>query len=111
MGLTPELTKILNDLGWDNLRIIEGRGICGTTTKNFLFTNAIAFGLDENGWRGRWCYPKELGIEHVKVAFKYWKGEGDPLGDWMKHKGITEYGNPATMTNMDKLIAKQNEDR
>lgn len=68
--------------GYYNLREIEGRGICGN--RKFMFTTAILFGLDEVGYRGRWCYGTSTEAE---VALEHWSGLGDPPLNWIKYKG------------------------
>ncbi len=82
--------------GYSNIREIEGRGTCGVM--RFLFTVGLCYGLDEWGYKGRYCFPsKSEAIE----ALNSWDGNGDPSGDWIKHKGEIEYANPNKLTTND----------
>lgn len=68
------------------------RGVVGI--KRMMFTYALCYGVEDNEWQmfdGRYCY-KSL-VECVKDML-LWTGEGDPPGQWIKHKGATEYSNP-----------------
>lgn len=77
--------------GYVNVRFIEGRGYCGL--RNFIFTLGLCYGLDDTGFYGRWCYPKDLAIFGV-IAYSKWDGNGDPDGPWVKFKGYEgEYSN------------------
>lgn len=53
--------------------------------RRFLFTWAIMTGIDDTGYRERWCYETE---REARAAFKYFDGSGDPLGMWIVHKGV-----------------------
>lgn len=89
-----KLQKYLEENGYFNLQVIEGRGICGL--EKFLFTVGLCYGLDEVGRKGRYCYPYEYALDAV-LALAIWDGKKDPGGRWIKHKGyIGEYGNPKT---------------
>lgn len=80
----------LEKQGYTHLREVEGRGWCGLF--NFIFTVGLCYGLDESGYRGRYCYPDSL---DAKQALKEWDGIGDPHDEfWIKHKGDTQYRNP-----------------
>ena len=82
MKLTEQLKAFLEEEGYTRLKEIEGRGVCGV--KQFMFTWAIVYGLDEMGLRGRWCYNNA--IEPV-VYLETWDGKEDPPGNWIKYKG------------------------
>lgn len=71
--------------GYSQLREIEGLGICGIYP--FMYTTAIVVGIDEYGYKYRYCYPKEYTLECL-IALKVWDGKGDPQGRWIKQKGI-----------------------
>jgi hypothetical protein len=75
--------------GYQNVREVEGRGLCGI--RRFMFTSAIVYGLDDTGYAGRWCYET---MREAEREFEKWNGIGDPGGDWIKHKGLVEYKNP-----------------
>ena len=77
----------LESEGFFELRVIEGRGICGLM--KFLFTVGLCEGIATNGfdsWEGRWCYPHDCTIDAV-LALKLWNGKEDPKGRWIKYKG------------------------
>jgi len=80
--LTPGLQTFLENEGYCHLTEIEGRGICAVY--KFMFTFAIVYGIDEHGYRGRWCYSGSI---EPAVALRQWNGIGDPLGNWIKYKG------------------------
>lgn len=78
------IRPILEENGYFQLRVVEGRGICGL--EMFLFTVGLCYGLDYCGRRGRYCYPHSLAPEAV-MALAVWDGKEDPMGRWIKHKG------------------------
>lgn len=82
MKLTEEIKSVLEAEGYSRLRKVEGRGICGIM--RFAFTWGLIYGIDETGYRGRWCYDNA--IEPV-VYLETWDGKEDPLGNWIKYKG------------------------
>lgn len=86
-----KLNEFLLTQGFSSLKYIEGRGLCGI--KDFMFTVAICYGINEVGFNGRYCYPKEYRKDAI-LAFSIWDGNEDPIGNWIKHKGLSgEYGN------------------
>lgn len=51
----------------------------------FIFTWGLVKGIDDIGYKERWCY----GREHLNDALKAvvnWDGEGDPPGNWIVNK-------------------------
>jgi len=80
--LTPALKEQLEEEGYVDIREVPGRGICGI--RKFLFTWGLIYGLDETGFKGRWCYNNY--VEPV-IYLREWDGEGDPKGNWIKYKG------------------------
>lgn len=88
-----ELRKFLEEEGYMHLKQIKGRGICGI--KRFIFTTAIVYGLDEYGYKGRYCYPHHE-IAALTIAYSTWDGGDDPIGPWIKHKRDVEYSNSET---------------
>ena len=87
-----ELIKFLEKEGYYGIKEVEGRGLCGL--RQFIFTVGLVEGLSEHGYQGRYCYPNHL-IRDAVVALAVWDGEEDPVGDWIKYKGIRgEYENP-----------------
>ena len=57
----------------------------------FLFTTGLVVGIDQSGYRTRFCYPSR---EDAALALKEWDGQGDPPGLWIKEKGAYERSNP-----------------
>lgn len=89
MKLTEELKDQLSIEGYTELQEIPGRGICGLY--RFILTVGLVYGIDEIGYRGRWCYPS---MTDAKLALALWSGKGDPSGEWIKYKGEGgEYSN------------------
>lgn len=80
--LNEQMQQTLVSEGYYQIKEVPNRGICGLY--DFLFTVGLVFGMDEYGYRGRWCYKTR---EEASIALKYWDGDGDPLGNWIKYKG------------------------
>lgn len=88
--MTKEVIEFLKKEGYEHLYLIPNRGCCAV--KRFIFTTGLCYGLSKDSYEGRFCF--ENYSECVK-ALEQWNGEGDPSGDWIKHKGISgEYSNP-----------------
>lgn len=86
--LINELTKE----GYKEIREVPGIGLCGL--KSFIFTVGLCCGLDEFGYKYRYCYSVNDSI-HAVIDIKTWKGNGDPSGPWIKRKGEGgDYLNP-----------------
>jgi hypothetical protein len=97
--MTEELEQFLTENEYVELREIEGRGICGL--RNFMFTIGLCYGLTEHDYAGRFCYPRPFTMDAIE-AIKTWDGKGDPPGNWVKHKGATEYSNPLNKKDNEK---------
>ena len=78
--LRPEL----EEMGYTNLRVIDGRGICGLFP--YMFTIGLTFGITNIGYYGRYCYSKDKALEAV-IGLSIWDGKEDPVGSWIKYKG------------------------
>ncbi len=50
----------------------------------FLFTTGLIVGIEELGYRTRFCYRTR---EEALEALSSWNGTGDPPGEWIKEKG------------------------
>ena len=50
----------------------------------FMFTVGLCVGLQDDGYRIRYCYPSWAAAE---AALAVWDGSGDPSGPWIKAKG------------------------
>lgn len=86
------LQSQLEQEGFYDLKVIPGQGICGMM--RFIFTTAIVVGIDNVGYRGRYCYPHAL-VKECVLAYNIWDGTGHPLGGWLKYKGGDgEFCNP-----------------
>lgn len=86
-----EIIQMLESEGYNNIRFIEGKGLCGV--RDFVFTVGLCYGLCDYGYIGRYCYPKFLRGEAVN-ALIIWDGKSDPIGNWIKHKALgNEYSN------------------
>jgi len=91
-----DLIKKMTKEGYFSLRYVDGRGLCGL--RDFAFTVGLCYGLDENSYLGRYCYPKHLSND-ASIALSVWSGKEDPIGGWVKHKGIGgEWSNPNHIT-------------
>ena len=53
----------------------------------FLYTTALLVGLDDAGYRTRFCYEHETDAIAAALIFD---GTGDPPGPWIKEKGARE---------------------
>lgn len=86
-----QLIKFLYSQGYFDLKEISGRGLCGLS--RFAFTIGLSYGLDEIGRQGRYCFDN---LQDARFSLENWYGIKDPPGNWIKHKGKTEYANPNT---------------
>lgn len=84
-----ETLEVLLREGYKAIKFVPGRGHCGLT--RMFFTSALCYGLDEKSYVGRYCYHT---MSEARKALDEWDGSGDPTGNWIKHKGKTEYSNP-----------------
>ena len=58
---------------------------------NMIYTCGILVGLDESGYKTRFCYETR---KEAEAALAQWDGNGDPPGNWIKQKGGIERMNP-----------------
>lgn len=90
--IDEKLHQQLSKEGYTNIRYVESRGLCAL--KKFLFTTGLCYGLEKHSYLGRYCYPYGFSQDAV-LGLQLWDGKGDPIGQWIKHKGgIGEYTNP-----------------
>lgn len=80
--LTPELKAELERQEYVHIREVPGRGVCGL--HRFVFTMGLCWGLDEGGYRGRYCYEHGW---NAMMALHHWDGTSDPGENWIKYKG------------------------
>lgn len=55
----------------------------------FIFTWGLVKGLDDIGYKERWCYGN---INDALKAVANWDGEGDPPGNWIVNKPSQRQG-------------------
>ena len=58
-----------------------------------LYTCGLVVGLNDFGWRTRFCYESK---EEAQKALDAWDGRGDPPGPWIKSKPDDRLGPGAT---------------
>lgn len=54
--------------------------------QKMIFTTAIVIGLDDTGYRTRFCYDGPDQEVNAILALAEWDGEGWPPGYWLKQK-------------------------
>lgn len=69
-GMTLE--QILTSNGYMNVRCINGLW-CGV--HRYIFTVGVCYGLDETGYRGRFCFST---YQNAALFLKDWDGETPP---------------------------------
>lgn len=67
---------------YTSVRRLPSGELAGITKMAYTF--GLVVGLDDTGYRGRYCY--ELACE-AQEALDAWDGDGDPSGPWLKYKG------------------------
>jgi len=75
---------MLNQLhaeGYRNIRLLPTGEWAATL--QMIFTTGLFVGLDETGYRTRFCYETE---HEAKQALEQWDGNGFPPGWWVKQK-------------------------
>lgn len=50
-----------------------------------MYTVGLCYGLDEYGWKKRWCYEDRVQALHALLV---WDGKGDPPGPWVARRGV-----------------------
>jgi hypothetical protein len=83
------------ELGHTAARLLPSGEWAGT--RNFFYTTGLIVGIDEAGYRTRFCYPT---LTTALAALAAWDGSGDPPGPWLKEKGQNERRNPATFKGL-----------
>lgn len=94
MSARDYMRKQLEKEGYYNLRYVDGVGFVGL--RNFIYTIGLCYGIEEWGYLGRYCYPKEFKEDALK-GIEIWSGDVNvnPVGKWIKHKGVSgEWTNP-----------------
>jgi hypothetical protein len=76
-----DLCAFLTGEGYYNLCCMPNRELAGV--KRYLFTTAVVIGIDEWGWRTRFCFET---AREAEAALAAWDGTGFPPGFWIKQK-------------------------
>jgi hypothetical protein len=66
-----------------------------------MFTVGLFVGLDETGYRTRFCYER---ADQAWIALVTWDGTGDPCGPWIKEKGRVDRHNPRCFYGIPVVI-------
>jgi hypothetical protein len=69
-----------------------------------VFTVGLCYNMQEDMshmYDGRYCYPSHA---DALEALRTWNGEGDPPGEWIKHKGGREYSNPKLTRDVQEIL-------
>jgi hypothetical protein len=89
----------LKELGYAMVRQLSTGEWAGL--RRMLFTVGLFVGLDETGYRTRFCY-EDAGSAFI--ALVTWDGRGDPCGPWIKEKGRVERHNPRRFYGIPVVI-------
>ena len=82
-----ELKTSLESDGYKNLRKLPDGTWIGTML--MVFTTGLFVGLNQSGWRRRYCYER---VSDAALAATEWNGQGDPPGPWIKEKPSDRLG-------------------
>lgn len=85
------LVARLNSEGYTRCIVLPTGELAGIFP--MLFTTGLFVGLDEMGWRTRFCYER---VQDAIAALDAWDGQGDPPGPWIKEKPSDRLGPGAT---------------
>ncbi len=89
--LTPELWGLLVNNGYEMLFEIKGKGVCGI--KRFAFTTGLVVGLDQSGYKERYCYKNRIDAIYALIEWQEMTNQrltvaGDPEDEeWIVYKG------------------------
>jgi hypothetical protein len=75
------LIEALAPQGYSGFRVCGGE-LCAL--HDYFTTRAIVVGLDEIGFKRRYCYQDR---DEAIRALATWSGQGHPGGNWIKVKG------------------------
>lgn len=88
--MNNDMIKMLELEGYECIRELESGELAGLY--RFLYTTGLCVGLDELGYRTRFCYTD---YKSARLALECWDGRGSPPGPWIKEKGCSgERSNP-----------------
>ena len=94
-----EFIKMLEGHGYRNVRRLPTGEWAGNM--RFMFTVAIVTGLDDVGYRCRWCYGS---MNEAHAALILWDGQGNPPGRWLKQKGSLPDGTHVDRTPEEAAV-------
>ncbi len=77
-----ELAALMEVEGYTHVRVLPTGE--AAALYRFLFTTGLCAGLNESGYRIRYCFARHGDAE---LALLTWDGLGDPSGPWLKAKG------------------------
>lgn len=77
---------------YSHVRVLPTGEIAGI--RNMFVTTGLFVGLDETGYRTRFCYDGINQEADAIVALAVWDGSGFPPGYWIKQKGDVDITNP-----------------
>lgn len=81
-AIDPALAAVLQANGYKFAHRLPTGEIAGIMP--MIYTVGLFVGLDETGYRTRFCYPT---FADAALALLEWNGSGDPPGPWIKEKG------------------------
>ncbi len=81
--ISSSLHSILIANDYYGIRKLPNGDVIGLS--NFNYTVGLCYGLDESGYKGRYCYPHESRAD-AYLAVREWDGIGTPSGNWVAHK-------------------------
>ena len=79
--IDANLLKVLDVNGYREIRRLPTGEIAGLM--RFLFTTGLCVGLDDSGYRTRFCFD---GWNDAAQSLDAWDGRGFPPGWWIKQK-------------------------
>lgn len=79
-----DIRKILEEEGYVGVRQMKNGEWIGVATE-FLYTFGLCIGCAEFSYKRQYCYERILDALN---AAKVYEGEGDPIGPWIKVKGM-----------------------
>lgn len=88
-GEETKLKRKFQSFGYSNVKQLATGEWAGTQA--MVYTTGLMVGLDNTGYRTRFCYPNQV---TATEALKEWDGFNDPPGPWIKEKGAVERSNP-----------------
>ena len=87
---TPGLTQLLALQGYYHFRVVDGRLCC---LWRYLFTIGLIHDIDEDEYKGRWCFDSEKEAISVLDSLEEIPDDRSKLpGKWRKYKGEGEDG-------------------